>query len=213
MPPIKAPDDIYTSVEKMIAYLKWIPTIVKKDNAPMVFPYPVSMTTGSEKSKWMNELKEELATDVKTAKQFFCGPTGGKNCILGLGLMPQFHLIKDRKRLIVREREWHAFAMAWIKTKDHGRRVLVIWDPDPTATDSNRWTKSLRYLQVYLFKEALKKCKNTELYYSTLTKFTGRDECLKRAFEKIKEWIQVGYDDLFQEEDDLGINDCIKLEK
>lgn len=57
------PEDVYTSVEDMMTYLQWLPTIFKKDNAPSVFPYPVGMTTGKEKSKWMSELKEELATD------------------------------------------------------------------------------------------------------------------------------------------------------
>ncbi|KAF3060118.1 hypothetical protein CFAM422_011431 [Trichoderma lentiforme] len=34
-----------------MAYLKWLPTIVKRDNAPSVFPYSFSMTTGKETSK------------------------------------------------------------------------------------------------------------------------------------------------------------------
>lgn len=38
-------------LEDSRAYLKWFPTIVKRDNAPSVFPYPVSMTTGKETSK------------------------------------------------------------------------------------------------------------------------------------------------------------------
>ncbi|QYT03986.1 hypothetical protein H0G86_010924 [Trichoderma simmonsii] len=40
------PEDVYTSVEDMMVYLKWLPTIAMKDNAPSVFPYRFSMTTG-----------------------------------------------------------------------------------------------------------------------------------------------------------------------
>ncbi|KAL6822561.1 hypothetical protein J3E69DRAFT_367254 [Trichoderma sp. SZMC 28015] len=211
--PMKTPEDVHTSVEDMMAYLRWLPTIEKRDNAPSVFPYPVSMTTGKEKSKWMAELEEECATDVKTAKQFFCSASRGKNCILGLGLMPQHNPVADGKRLITETKEWHAFAIAWMKTAEHGRRVLVIWDPDPTPKDSNRSVHLLRGLQVKLLEEARLKCKNTEVYYSTLTKFSGWDQCLKRSFEKLKEWIRSEYDDLFGEEDDQRINDCIRLEK
>ncbi|KAJ4857593.1 hypothetical protein T069G_08490 [Trichoderma breve] len=67
-----------------MAYLKWLPTIVKRDNAPSVFPYPVIMTTGKEKSKWMSELKEELVPDSHSDGKYICTKYVG--FILGLPL-------------------------------------------------------------------------------------------------------------------------------
>lgn len=69
----------------------------------------------------------------------------------------------------------------------------------------------LRCLQVAIYKIAKEKCKGTILYYNKDTKHSGKEQCLWRSFEKLKEWVLVGGDDVFQGENDLRVEGCVEL--
>lgn len=98
MAPLPIPKHENTLVEDMTAFLTKLPTIVKRDDAPFVYRYPISMADGKEKKKWMAQLNDALAADVKTVQQFFTEKKDGKNCSLALGLMPVHNPCTDGGR-------------------------------------------------------------------------------------------------------------------
>ncbi|TFB00129.1 hypothetical protein CCMA1212_008193 [Trichoderma ghanense] len=109
---------------------------------------------------------EEIgATQRETTSQFWTEAKGNKNCSVALGLMPVHNAVKEKGRDI--EKAWRAFVIAWMKTKERGR-VLVIQDPEPQ----------------YRLTFAMNKCASTQVCYNTSPRFVSWEECAFTGLER-----------------------------
>ncbi|KAI0895316.1 hypothetical protein F4806DRAFT_468792 [Annulohypoxylon nitens] len=175
-------------------------------NCPYIHPKAISFHSDQDRTNWINYMPDATSRDLFSN---FRGsnPKYRKRTHIGLFCSPNGRLVGNEWEA----RSWHAYVIAIIGGT---KKRILIWDCDPIedASEGKRW-KDVLWGKQRSFVEYVRKSRamrGAEVWYSTDSSDSGKNECLPLSLRKIWEWATFG-DMGYQGTKDPRFQSCVKL--